>query len=228
MGLKLFHITEFAESLWISPASQREASHPWVVILLASLWLAIPGNWVLWRSLSSPPGNAAPLPWWPFLVTLPLLMTCSIGFLLSFFNWRWTLKPVIILLLLFAALNTHLQLTQDRFVDASLIQRVRQDPVGQLHSLLSWQLFFTLSLLTIAPTVWLCRKPMRRAPLLSNLTQNIVLLLVMGSVLLGLWLANQKELSSLSHSHPQFRAWLNPFNSIHPLTNLLMSPAQSV
>ncbi len=217
MGLKLFHITEYAQSVFLSPESQREATHPGVVLLVASAWLSLVGNWALWRALFTLPAFSAATPWGLF-ITLGLVVACLIGLILTALNWHFTLKPALTLVLLLAALNTHLLLTQDGFVDSPLLQRLAQDPQEVLRAVGSWRLFFTLTVLGAAPALWLWRTSIRRITLLPNLVQNMGLILLLSAVLFGLWLSQRQALTSLLASQPRFFEWINPLNTLLSLT----------
>lgn len=221
MALRLFHVTEFAESRLLSPASQRDARHPFVVMLMFSLWLAGGCNLALWKALSrqSDLGTVAV---WLIGVDLVLMMACALVIMLSLLSWRWTLKPSLSLLLLLAAFNAHLMLTQGVFIDIDLIRRILQNPGLQLRALLSWQMIITVMLLGVLPIIWLWRMPVRRTPLLRNLKQNLVLFTAASLILAGLWLSSQQMVSNLVNNQPQLRQLFNPFNMIQSLVQALL------
>lgn len=220
MSLKLFHITEFAESSQLSPATQREAIHPCVVVLLAGFWLASACNLPLWRELSGldQPGHAEVL--W-FGAGLTLMVTTALSALLSLLSWRWTLKPAITLLLLVAALGAHAMLAYGAVIDTDTMTRVLQTTPREARSFFSWPLFLTLMLLGVLPAVWLWRTPVRRIPPLRNLKQNGVLFMVSCSVLAVILLAAYKNYSPLMGSQPQLRHWLNPINALVALGDII-------
>ncbi len=225
MGLKLFHITEYAQSVFLSPESQREAIHPWVVLLASGLWLALVGNWVLWRALLKLSEFASATPWGLF-ITLALMVVCAISLILAMLNWHFTLKPTITLLLFIAAFNTYLLLTQDSFLDSHLLQRMAQEPQNVLRDLSSWRLFFTVSILGAAPTIWLWRTSIRRVSLMPNLVQNISFILLLSAMLGGLWLGERNALTSLQESQPQLARLINPFNTLLGLLQSLKDSTQ--
>lgn len=216
MGLKLFHITEYAQSVFLSPESQRDATHPWVILLVSSLWLSLVGNWALWRTLFKLPEFSAATPW-GLVITLALMVTCAISLLLAVLNWRITLKPAITLLLFLAAFNTYLLLTQDGFVDSRLLQRTAQDPQEVLRAVGSWRLFFTVSVLGAAPAIWLWRTPIRRVTFMPNLIQNVSFIVLLATVLSGLWLVERHALTALFESQPQLAELITPFNTLGSL-----------
>lgn len=225
MGLKLFHITEYAQSVFLSPESQREAIHPWVVLLASGLWLALVGNWVLWRALLKLSEFASATPW-GLVITLALMVVCAISLILAMLNWHFTFKPTITLLLFIAAFNTYLLLTQDSFLDSHLLQRMAQEPQYVLRDLSSWRLFFTVSILGAAPTIWLWRTSIRRVSLMPNLVQNISFILLLSAMLGGLWLGERNALTSLHESQPQLARLINPFNTLLGLLQSLKDSTQ--
>lgn len=220
MGLKLFHITEYAQSVFLSPESQRDATHPWVILLVSSLWLNLVGNWALWRALFTLPEFSATTPW-GLVITLALMVTCAISLLLAVLNWHITLKPAIMLLLFLAAFNTYLLLTQDGFVDNRLLQRMAQDPQEVLRAVGSWRLFFTESVLGAAPAIWLWRTAIRRVTFMPNLVQNVSFILLLGAVLGGLWLIERHALTALFENQPQLAELISPFNTLGSLAQNL-------
>jgi lipid A ethanolaminephosphotransferase len=226
MALRLFHITEFAESRLLSPASQRNASPSFVVVLLFCLWLASICNLALWQALSRLPPTGAASTWWTGVV-LGLMMTCALIMLLSFLSWRWTLKPALTLVLVLAAINAHLMLTQGAFINAESLSRIVSNPGVQLRAMLGWQVFAIVLLLGIAPSILLWRIPVRRTALSSKLLENIALFAVAGIILYGLWRLNRQSLLELINNHPSLRQLFNPFNMIQSLVQGLAPSAPS-
>jgi lipid A ethanolaminephosphotransferase len=226
MRLRLFHITEYAQSQFLSPETQRQSSHPWVILLVSSLWLAIPGNWVLWHTLLNLPGHSIGDKPWFLIVSLALMLTFAISLLLCVVNWHLTLKPVITLMLLLAAINTEGMLTQDKLLDANLLSQVLQAPSAQVRAIFNWRFFTILMLLCVAPAIWLWRTAVRRFTLVPNLIQNIFFALIVSGLLIGLWLANQHDLTALMQNQPKLGALINPFNTLQSLTQTLMGQPQ--
>ena len=220
MSLRLFHVTEFAQSQLLSPASQRNASHPYVVVLLFSLWLASIGNLALWQALYRLPDSGAGKVWWTSIV-LALMMYCAVVMLLCALNWRWTLKLLLTLLLLLAAFNAYFMLTQNVGIDAGMIKQILKSPGAQFRALLNWQWFFIITLMGILPIIVLRRMPVRRTTLLHTLFQNLALFAVAAIVLAGLWLFSHQMVLNLVHNQPQLHQLLNPFNVLQALGQIL-------
>ena len=225
MALRLFHVTEFAQSQLLSPAFQRSASHPLLVVMLFSLWLSIVSNVALWQALYRLPDSAPGKVWWAG-IALALLLECALLMLLSLLNWRWTLKISLTLLLLLTAFNAYFMLTQDAFLDAGVIRRFLHSPGAQLRALLNWRFFIVIALLGILPTVLLWRMAVKRTPIPRNLLQNLLLFAVTCVMLTGLWLLSQSMVLTLFKNQPHIRQLLNPFNILQTGSQMLGSVPQ--
>lgn len=218
MTLKLFHITEFAESAYLSPETQREAIHPVTVLSLASLWLTLACNVPLWRELSHLPLESAQR-WWLGL-RLALLLGFALTALLSLLCWRRTFKPAILLLLLLAGLNLPLMLEQTSFIDL----RAGSSSWGlQLRHAFSWQSAGWFLALGLLPALWLWRLPIRRVPLLANLRQNLALLALSCAVFAGTWWFSVSDITALMSHQPQLTRLLNPISSFQAQAPALLS-----
>lgn len=225
MTLKLFHITEFAESTLLSPARQREARHPFGLVLLTSLWLVLAANLPLWHEFTHLSGTVPGPSWW--LAGIWGLMTVfAVCALLSLLTWRHTLKPALILLLLLAALNTHLMLTQGTFVNASTMDRVQHLTWPEIREFVSGQLLLTLLVLGLLPAALIWRTPVRRIPLLRHALQNAAFLIASSLMLLVLWFASHQALAPLLDQRPPLQQHTNPVNTLQMLGQWLASRSQ--
>lgn len=209
MSVRLFHLTEFAESAFLSPQVQREATHPFALVLMAGAWLASATNLPLWFALLRDSASP-PTAWWlaPGLLLLMVLASCA---LLSLLAWRWTLKPAVTLLLLLAALNTHLMLKHGVYLDAAAMQRLLQASWPEVRAFVGWQLLATVLILGVLPAMLAWRLPIRRRTPWRNLWQNAVLVLACGGLLLGWQRLGPDELFRYAASQ---QARLNPFNAL--------------
>lgn len=211
MSLRLFHITEFADSM-LTPAAQREARHPALLLLLASLWLALAGNFPLWRELSRLPMEGGTFVW--IALCFALLTAAALGLLLSLLNWPWLLKAVITLLLWLAALNTLLLWAGHAYLSTGVIPQGLPTVVAQLKALSLWQLLLVPGLLALAPSLWMWQLSLRRVALPSRLPQNLLLALLCTCVLAAVWFAGRGALLPLLQDQPRWIELISPFNTL--------------
>lgn len=211
MGLRLFHITEFAQSM-LSPAAQRESRHPALLLLLASLWLALAGNFPLWRELARLPIDGGQLFW--LGLCFALLTTALLGALLSLCNWPGLLRSLIIVLLWLTALNSLLLWSGHGALRLSLQPAFWQTLITQLRAIPVWQQLLVFGLLALAPTVWLWQVRLRRVAFMYRLPQNLVLLVLFTALLALVWFGARQALLPLLQDQPRWLELLNPFNTL--------------
>lgn len=211
MSLRLFHVTEFAQSM-LSPADQREARHPAQLLLLASLWLALVGNAPLWRELSRLPMDFGSLLW--IGLCFGLLTAAALGALLSLLNWEWLLKTGITALLWLVALNTLLLWAGHSYLSASLKPGALQTIWSQLRAMPLWQPLLVFGLLALAPSVWMWQLSLRRVAVASRLPQNLLLLLAFFCLLGLVWFIGKTALLPLLQDQPRWLELLSPFNTL--------------
>lgn len=207
MGLRLFHITEFAQSA-LTPTAQREASHPCRLLLVAGLWLAIAGNLPLWRELSRLPMDAGPLLW--IGLCMALLSAGTLAALLTLVNWPWLLKLAVTLLWWLAVLNTALLWHAEA---SALLQPGWRAALAQLLQGSRWQLA-AFGILAFLPALLLWRTRIRRVSLPHLLPQNILCLLLCSSFVVLVWFAGRQSLLPLLQDQPRWLELLNPFNTL--------------
>ena len=207
--VKLFHVTEFAQSMLQSPQSHRSAIHPLWVALLVALWIATVGHWPLWQTmvLQTEPGSIRP--------ALTLLLAAQIGlgalFWLALTGWRWLFKTAITGLLIWTALGCcamGLQLASGDAVavSPSTLLRFVSQPVNW-GRMLNGQCLLNVLLIAVVPATLIWRSRIRRIPVTSRIVMNAGLLLA--SYVLLRW-----SLGQAGHALP---SPLDPMGAFHLL-----------
>ncbi|MEY4124634.1 MAG: Phosphoethanolamine transferase EptA, partial [Pseudomonadota bacterium] len=90
-GLKLGPMTSKSHR---TSGSQRSAWHPAWLAVVGSLWLASVGNIALWMQVHQLP-EVSGLRGFAFAMGFGAIITAALTLVLSLFNWRWLLKPVL-------------------------------------------------------------------------------------------------------------------------------------
>jgi len=211
MALRLFHITEFAQSM-LSPAAQREARHPARLILWSAAWIAIVGALPLWRELAQLPMDAGALLWSG--LSLLLLAIAVLVTALCVTNWPGLLRLVILLALWVSACNTVLLWTGHGHLRITAQMSFWRSALEQLTAIPTWKSVLAFGLLALLPTVMIWRTRLRRVPAMHRLAQNL-LLIVSFALLFGLvWLMARGTLLPLLQNQPRWLELLSPFNTL--------------
>jgi lipid A ethanolaminephosphotransferase len=219
MKLKLFRSTEFAESSLFAPFTQRMSAHPAWVSLLASLWLATACNAALWQELLRVSALSQTSPLWS-AVRLAVIMAATFFAVFSILSSRRLLKPLITLLFTVAALCCHLMLNEHQVLDSGLITRALNKNPLSVASLMNWQLWATLFILALVPSVLLWRTPVRRLSPVHYLLQNGGLTAAAFVMILMMLVLSSPDLSELVRAQPQLQQMTNPFGPLQALAEV--------
>ncbi len=185
-NVKLFRVTEFAESVFQSPLAHRTSPHPFWVMLAVALWIGTVGHWPLWETMLTDSGAANPV------MALVLATQITLGALLwlALFGWRWSLKPAIAVLLFWAALGSCAM-----WLQRSAGEAVALSPGDLLRFLTksenwarlqSWQCVATLLVVALIPAILVWRGRIRRIPLLQRWAMVALLLVACYALLTAL------------------------------------------
>ena len=137
-------------------ASRRHFAHPGWVILAASAWLATVANLPLWLAMRdlSMFGQAGG---WLFALAFALIIMATLTGMVSLLAWRWTLKPVLAVLLLASAFAAYFMLAYRVVIDTSMITNALQTDIHEVRDLLSLKLVAMLLVLGVLPCAALWR-----------------------------------------------------------------------
>jgi lipid A ethanolaminephosphotransferase len=210
--------------MFLTPPARQERSALFLVVL-ASVWLAVLGNWTLWRNLMAVPD----LTGWHSLLfgaAFALIIACVIAALLSLLAWRFTLKPAITLLLLLAAFATHYMSMYGIVVDTPMVVNVFQTDTREARDQLSWRLLATVIGLAGLPMLWLWRQPVTSEALARQLLRNLGVGLVALVVAFGTLQLVFQDFASLMRNYTQMRYQINPLNSVYALLDLTVIPSE--
>ncbi|GAB3470035.1 phosphoethanolamine transferase [Polaromonas eurypsychrophila] len=212
-----------AEAAPTPGASRRTFTHPGWLILAVSSWLASAANLPLWLAMRDQ-GLFRQAGSWLFALEFALMITACLTGIASVLAWRWTLKPMLALLLLSAAFGAHFMLAYHVVIDTSMISNALQSDVREVRDLLGLKLAVSLLLLGVLPFIALWHWPVdygrwpRRG--LHNLLQAGAALLA----LVLLVLASFSPLASNMRNHKDLRYLVNPLNAVYALGYLASQP----
>ncbi len=202
----------------------RTPRSPALIVLLASVWLAVAGNLALWQTLSRLP-DIAGIRGLVFSAAFALIIAGAVTVVLSLFAWRWTLKPVISLLLLLAAFATYYMVMYGIVVDTPMVINVFQTDVREARDQLSWQLLLSILVLAVLPMVWLWPQVLPKQTWRQQVLRNAALFIGGLVVTIGTTLGVFQDFSSLMRNYTDLRYKINPLNSVYAVLDLTVIPS---
>ncbi|MGE6654264.1 phosphoethanolamine transferase [Stenotrophomonas sp. NPDC077426] len=135
---------------------------------------------------------------------------------------RWTVKPVLALLLVVSATAAYYSDNYSVYFDASMVRNVLKTDGAEAGELLTWGFFLAALIKGVVPAIAVCMVRLQRS---SNVTRAIlarVLLLGMAVVVIvGAAIASFDDLSSLIRNHKQVRYLANPGNYIASIAKVV-------
>jgi lipid A ethanolaminephosphotransferase len=180
----------------------------------ACLWMATAANLPLWHALSDLSVFAQPSGWL-FAAALALIMAAALMAVVGLLAWRWTLKPVLVALLLTAAAAAYFMLSYRVVVDATMVVNALQTDRHEAAALLSPRLLLTVGLLGGLPALAVWRAPVAWGAWTARAWRNLVWVAVAVAVLLAAALASFQPLSSTMRNHKQVRYLMNPLATLY-------------
>jgi lipid A ethanolaminephosphotransferase len=211
MSLRLFRITQFAESRQLTPLMQRHSMHPCLMMVLIGAWIASVCNFSLWQAV-----RHLPEPTQGSVLTVGLALfaaiVCAMVSMMSLFNWRYVFKPAMTVVLLVVAMNTYVMFQEGNFIQPESLQRLFSAPVPLIKSLFNWTFLWCLGVIFGAPTLYLWQCRLRRYSVMGYLGLNLTCIAVTLFTLLCLVVWRYQGLSSLVLKNPALRALINPIN----------------
>lgn len=200
--------------------------HPNWTILLTSIWLATLGNLALWQELTRlPEMNDLRAVW--FGVSFALLIAALISMSLSVLCWRWTLKPVISVFLIAAALGAYFMLSYGVVIDSTMIVNVLQTDLRESRDLISGKMILTLAVFALLPMGLLWRTKVKRLSVLHQIGHSTFLFACGIALALVAVLPNYQNFASTMRNNIQLRFLINPLNSFYALGDVLIEPIQN-
>ncbi|USX15281.1 phosphoethanolamine--lipid A transferase [Oxalobacteraceae bacterium OTU3CAMAD1] len=207
------HRARLLPLLRVKPFWRAQHVHVQHLTLAAAAFFVLVYNFSFWQTFFVATGGFqlgnVPL----YLASFTLLALAFNAFL-TFFSFRYVIKPVLILLFFVTAFSSYFMNRYGIAIDASMLQNVMETDVHEATELFSWSLVLTISLLGVLPSVLVYRlklafPPLRRA-LWINPAVIAVSLLVAGILMMGFF----KTLAPAVREYRQMRFLLTPTNVI--------------
>ncbi len=180
-----------------------------LVLLTVAFWLAF-CNFALWSAFF----QDYPLS----LKTVPLFATAVFGFaavyiiVLCLFCFRWTIKPILIVLLIASSQAAYYMDTYNVIIDDLMITNVFETDTKEAGELFSLSMLVYLFFLGILPAIVVYRARIRFKPLHREIFARLKLIGALLAVALVLFFAQSAVLSSFFREHKSVRFYANPAN----------------
>ena len=196
------------------------------VIALASLFWLLASNRLFFsaalqgRSLTEPAS-------WGFVLALAVLLFGVHFLLLALLANRWTVKPLLALLIVVTALATHFMQSFGIYLDPTMVRNVLRTDVAEARELWSWSLLPHLALYAALPLFLLSRVRVVTRPWKRAMGVRLAAIAGVSVVLVGTLLAVFQPMASLMRNHKEMRYLITPANVLWSTSAALARDARS-
>lgn len=208
------------------PLALQRPRHPIWLILAASLWMATVSNAPLWFALKEL-SVFDRFGGWLFAIAFALIIASSLILLVSMCTWRWTLKPILIGLMLLATCGSYFMTTYHVVIDSSMVVNALQTNLLEVRDLMTLKLALSLLVLWVLPSIALWYSPVAYGRWAQRAGHNLLQAGVAFVAIVLLTLASFSPLASTMRNHKELRYLINPLNGIYALTNIALKPFQN-
>jgi lipid A ethanolaminephosphotransferase len=191
---------------------KSKAVRPEWVTLIASAFLLIGFNLVLWQHLFAITGGDGR--GIAMRVAFAVMILAAFNLVLTVFAFRPLLKPVLIVLFLTSAGVAYFMSQYGVMMDAGMFRNFAETNITEVRDLLSLKLFAFILLLGVLPSWLLWKVPVNYRRWHREVFSKVVVSVASAAVIGGVALANYQGLSSLFRNHHEIRLMLVPSNFI--------------
>ncbi|WP_311886109.1 MULTISPECIES: phosphoethanolamine--lipid A transferase [unclassified Pseudomonas] len=189
-----------------------KAVRPEWVTLIASAFLLIGCNFVLWQHLfeiTAADGKGIAM-----RVAFGVMILAAFNIVLTVLAFRPVLKPLLTVIFLISAGVAYFMSQYGVMIDAGMFRNFAETNVTEVRDLLSLKLFAYILLLGVLPSWLLWKVPVNYRRWHRELISKVIVGVASVAVIGGVALANYQGLSSLFRNHHEIRLMLVPSNYI--------------
>lgn len=186
---------------------------PWQLALISATLLVLLYNQSFWRLFIAATGGVQ-LAHVPLYLGSFLALVFIFNAFLCIVSFRFVLKPVLIVLFMLAASASYFIDRYGIAIDASMVQNVFETDVSEAKDLLSLNLFLTIGLLGVFPSVLVYRIKVEYPSIVRAVLTNTGFLLMSAFVATALLMSFFKTLAPTVRENRQMRFLLTPTNVI--------------
>lgn len=193
--------------------------------MAAAYWM-LGANQLFFRAALADRAPTAPSTW-GFALALAALLVAVHVFLLALVASRWTLKPLLCVLVVATALASYFMQHYGLYMDPSMLRNVLRTNPAEARELLSWALLPHLLVHAGLPLALLWRVRIVRRSWPRALLARLLVLLLAAATASGALLAMFQPFASLMRNQTQVRYLITPANYLWSIASVAAADARS-
>lgn len=215
MALKLFRTTEYSTSSLFTHTRPQAGVGPAALLVLSALWLAGPGNLVLWMAVAGGTQSAGGV---LVAVALALAVAAFDCAVLSVLAWRRLLKFAITLMFALSAAGTWWLLAEAPSL---------ADGAAGSQPWTGWQRLLAIIVVFVMPLLLVWRQTVRIVIVRRQFASNVIVLGASLAVLAGVLAVAGQDLRALVRYEPGWACMINPAAPLVRLSGHCTPPART-
>jgi lipid A ethanolaminephosphotransferase len=196
------------------------------VVLVASVYWMLSANWPFFEAALAGRSALDPAAW-GFAAALAAMLVALHVLLLAPVANRWTLKPLLSVLLVGTAVATYFMQRYGVYLDPSMLRNVLNTDTSEARELLTWTLLPHLLVYAVLPLALLWRVRLVRRPWPRALLIRLGVVVMACATAVGAVLAIFQPFSSLMRNHREMRYLITPANYLWSAAHVVLAESRS-
>jgi lipid A ethanolaminephosphotransferase len=146
----------------------------------------------------------------PFLGSIPVVYTCLLVFALTLICSKYTVKPILILILTVSSLTSYFMNTYNIIIDYLMIQNIVETNTAEALDLLSFKLLAHFLFLGILPSVYIYKVNIDYGSLKTEFLTKLKVIVISIAIIVSLLLSFNKFYTSFFKENKPLRYYANP------------------
>ena len=160
---------------------------------------------------------------WLFVGSLLVWLFVFLSALLLLLCYRYTIKPILIILLMISAIVSYSTNNFGIVFDHNMIANTFETNTTELLDLVSFKSFIYLLFFGLLPSYFVWKTTITKVPLKSQLWQRIKAFVVMIFIFILLIMSFSKHYTSFARENPNLRMYINPTYYLYSITKYVGS-----
>ena len=190
------------------------------LIIIVAAFLTLTGNFTfLEKTILSYPLSEN----WLFVGSLLVWLFVFLSALLLVFCYRYTIKPILIILLMISSIVSYSTNNFGVFIDQNMIANTIETNITELLDLVSFKSFIYLSFFGLLPSYFVWSTNITKVPFKLQLWQRIKAFVIMIFIFILLIMSFSKHYTSFARENPDLRKYINPTYYLYSVTKYVYS-----
>ena len=195
------------------------------LIMFTSVFLTLFFNFRFFKNTT----DSYPLIWdnIPFLCSMAVVFACLMVIALTLLCFKYTLKPVLIVLLTVSSLTAYFMDSYNVIIDATMLQNIAATDPNEIKDLFSFKLLAYVVFLGLAPSLFVYKTPVVWESLTTELIKKALRIILSLIIIACLLFSFSRFYTSFFREHRVLRHYTNPIAWVHATGKYIRGTVES-